>query len=217
MTKPRNQAVNRERLQGFTNGKSTVRSRLRQPLFGKGTHVIVEIRNYLAASHLFETQRGEWAAIVILDSQSSPTDFIESHTTAHLVLRFDDITTPKSGKTMVNSRSLQSALEFAADKEKLVVSCRAGQSRSAALAHAICFQNNGAAAANQLLNPQRHSPNRQVIETVATLMDDPTYLTTFEEWARQHAGVKLMDHIDEIEAEFDELEAKGARNLIATR
>ena len=178
--------------------------------------MIVQIRNYLAASHLLSTQPSSWAAIVIIDSQSKATDFVANHTTAHLLLRFDDITAPKSGKQMVDTRQLQLALDFAADQEQLIVSCRAGQSRSAAVAHAISFQNNGPDAANEILNPRRHNPNRHVIETVAPLLDDPTYLSTFEEWARAHAGVRLMDYIDEIEAEFDELEAQGARNLIVT-
>jgi predicted protein tyrosine phosphatase len=178
--------------------------------------MIIEIRNYLAASHLLNTEPSKWTAIVILDSQCNATDFVANHTTAHLLLRFDDITTPRYGKRMVDSRALQSALDFAADQEQLIVSCRAGQSRSAAVAHAICFQNNGATTANQILNPRRHYPNRHVIETVAPLLDDPTYLTTFDEWAREHANIKILDYFDEIKAEFDELEAQGARNLIVT-
>jgi len=176
----------------------------------------VEIRNYIAASHLLATQSGQWSAIVILDSQSTATDFIERHTVDHLLLRFDDITAPKQGRRMADVRSLQSALQFAAGREKLVVSCRAGQSRSAAVAHAISFQYNGADAASELLNPQRHSPNRHVVETMAPLLDDPLYLSAVEDWTRKNTGIKLTDYLDEIEAEFDALEAKGARNHIVT-
>jgi len=178
--------------------------------------VIVEIRNYLAASHLLETQSGEWAAIVILDSDSNATEFLQRHTVDHLLLQFDDITAPRHGRRMADVRSLQAALQFAEGRKKLVVSCRAGQSRSAAIAHAISFQYNGADAANQLLNPRRHSPNRHVVETMASLLDDPLYLSVFEDWTRQNAGIKLIDYLDEIEAEFDALEAVGARNLIVT-
>lgn len=89
-------------------------------------------------------------------------------------------------------------------------------SHAARPSHAISFQNNGADAANQLLNPQRHSPNRHVVKTMASLLDDPLYLSVFEDWTRQNAGIKLTDYLDEIEAEFDALEAVGAQNLIVT-
>ena len=176
--------------------------------------MIVQILNYLAASHLLASEPAQWSAIVILDSRGTATDFVAQTSVEHLILRFDDITTPSSGKQMADPRSLRAALDFAVGKDKLIVSCRAGQSRSAALAHAICFQNNGADAANQLLIPARHQPNRFIIEAVAELIDDPTYLSTFDAWSNQYGDIKLMDHIDEIEAEFDALEALGARNLI---
>lgn len=115
---------------------------------------------------------------------------------------------------MVDTNAVQSALQFAINKDKLIVSCRAGQSRSAALAYAISFQNNGLAAANSLLNPTRHKPNHSVIELASRFIDDPNFLSAFQRWADQHASIKLMDHLDEIEAEFDVLESLGARNLI---
>jgi len=176
--------------------------------------MIVEIRNYLAASYLLETEPQLWSAIVILDWQFTASDFVGQHTAEHLVLRFDDITTPRDGKHMVDEKSLQRAFDFASNKEQLIVSCRAGQSRSAALAFAICFQYNGPAAANQLLNPTRHKPNRRIIELASRFVDDPTFLSVFQRWEDQHARIRLMDYMDDIDAEFNLLKSQGARNLI---
>jgi hypothetical protein len=101
-------------------------------------------------------------------------------------------------------------------KDKVLVSCRAGQGRSAALAYLIACQDRTPAEAITLLDATRHSPNRLVVKIGATALGDLTILDRFDEWRRNNSRIRLSDHYDEIEAEFDELERQGARDLITT-
>jgi len=171
------------------------------------------IRNYLAGSFLLESESKVWDAIVILDSDCSPTDFVPQHACRHLILRFDDILIDAPNKRMATSRDIESALNFATGSERLMVCCRAGQSRSAAIAFLICHQQRGAAAAHQLLNPERHIPNSRIVALGTSFIDRPV-LQTFADWQAEHQHINLSDHYDDIEREFDALVARGARNLI---
>ena len=174
------------------------------------------IRNYLSGSFLLEQEPGAWDAIVVLDTGLSPTDFVAQHARQHLYLRFDDVVADVEGKRRATLEDVRSALDFAPQSENLMVCCRAGQSRSAALAFLICHQRLGADAARGLLDPERHIPNSLVVELGARLVDDPAVLQTFAEWQAANKHVRLFDYLDDIEREFDELERQGARNRITS-
>lgn len=173
----------------------------------------IVIRNYLAGSFLLERESKVWDAIIILDSDIAVTDFVLQHARRYLYLRFDDITFDTPNKRMATSADIQSALTFATGSERLMVCCRAGQSRSAAIAFLICHQQLGSLAAQQLLNPERHIPNSSIIERGARVVEDPV-LQTFADWQAEHQQINLSDHYGDIESEFDDLVARGARNQI---
>ena len=142
----------------------------------------IVIRNYLAASFLLESEPNAWDAIVILDSGMRHTGFVEEHAGRHVYLHFDDVNSPNAGKRPPMTDDIRTALEFAAGSENLLVSCRAGQSRSAATAFVICFDRLGPETAYRLLNPQRHVPNSMIVDLAARLIDDPLLLPTFRKW-----------------------------------
>ncbi len=96
------------------------------------------------------------------------------------------------------------------------MSCRAGRGRSVALAYVICCRQYGVAEALKLLDPTRHRPNRLVVRLGDSLLDSIGVLDSFDGWRRQHAGIPLSDHYDEMEKEFEALEAQGATNRICT-
>lgn len=174
----------------------------------------IVIRNYLAGSHLLESDAKRWDAIVILDSNLRASEFVENHSRNSLVLHFDDVTTPTNGKRPPTADQVESAIKFAADSDQLMVCCRAGQSRSAATAFSIAFQKLGSDAALGLLNPKRHSPNSLIIDLAATIIDDPMFGTVFHDWQTTNSHIKLTDYLDEIENEWGVLESNGARNRI---
>jgi predicted protein tyrosine phosphatase len=174
----------------------------------------IVIRNYLSGSFLLEREPNVWDAIVILDSGLSHTDFVAQFARQHLYLRLDDVNSDVYGKRTPMIGDIRLALDFAPNSQNLMVCCRAGQSRSAAMAFLICHHRLGADAARRLLNAERHVPNSLVIDLGAQLIDDPSVIQTFRAWRADHKQVRLSDYLDDIEHEFDELECQGARNRI---
>jgi predicted protein tyrosine phosphatase len=176
----------------------------------------IVIRNYLAGSFLLEQQPNAWDAIVILDSGLSHTPFVAEQARKHIYLRFDDIVNENRGKRAPTSNDVRTAIEFASGSDHLMVCCRAGQSRSAAIAFVIGCQRLGTEPACELLDPKRHTPNSLIINLGATLIDSPLMLQAFAKWQTENKDVKLLNYVDDIEREFDELERQGAQNRIVT-
>jgi predicted protein tyrosine phosphatase len=176
--------------------------------------VEIRIAGYLAASVLLEREPKQWHALVLLDSGKEPTNFVQRHALSHLYLRFDDVEEPRANKQPPTSAQIAQALAFARGKDKLLVTCRAGQGRSAATAYLICCQERGVTEAVKLLDPTRHRPNRLVVALGDALMDLPDVMDHFDEWRRRHAHIQLSDYYDQMEKEFEALEAQGASNRI---
>ena len=142
----------------------------------------IVIQNYLAASSLLEQEPHVWDAIVILDSGMMQTDFVATNARRHLYLRFDDVVAATTSRRPPTINDIRKALDFAANSENLLVSCRAGQSRSVATAFLIAFQQMGSEAALSLLNPKRYSPNSLIVRLGEQLVDDPMMLSMFNDW-----------------------------------
>ena len=173
------------------------------------------VRGYMAASFLLEREPKQWHALVMLDSDKKATDFVQNHAQSHLVLRFDDIEEPRENKHTPTTSQIVQALEFAKGKDKLLVSCRAGRGRSVALAYVIACREHGVAEAIKLLDPTRHRPNRLVIDLGDAILDTLGVRDAFDHWRQQHAHhIQLSDYYDEMEKEFEALEAQGAVNRI---
>ncbi|MBA4191247.1 MAG: hypothetical protein C0467_24970 [Planctomycetaceae bacterium] len=176
--------------------------------------VEIRIAGYVAASLILERDPAQWHALVMLDSDVQETDFVPTHTRSHLFVRFDDIEEPRERKHLPSKSLLRDALQFAHGKDKLLVSCRAGRGRSAAVAYTIACQQLGVDEAVKLLDPTRHRPNQLVVRLGSELLEDSTPLAEFERWRRDNANVRRSDFYDDMEREFDSLEAQGATNKI---
>lgn len=159
-----------------------------------------------------ESEPGVWDSIVILDSSLKNPSFVSGFSKQSLILQFDDIVEPTSNKVPPSSVLIRQAIEFGLASEKLMVCCRAGQSRSAATAFAIAFEKLGEKAALELLNPKRHSPNYRIVRIAADLIERPGLLNAYDDWGYNHGDIQLTDFLDEIELEYDELESAGGRN-----
>lgn len=175
----------------------------------------IVIGGYVAASHRLEREPKQWHVLVLLDSDKQATDFVKKHALSHLVLRFDDIEEPRPKMLAPMRSQIAQALDFARGKDKLLVSCRAGRGRSVALAYVICCQARGVDEALKLLDPTRHRPNRLVVSLGDTLLPPIGALDWFDDWCRRSAHIRLSDYYDEMEKEFEALEAQGATNRIS--
>ncbi|MSU80448.1 MAG: hypothetical protein EXS16_20465 [Gemmataceae bacterium] len=176
--------------------------------------VEIRIGSYVAASFLLEKEPDQWHALVVLDSSKEATEFVKAHARSYCYLRFDDVEQPRANKETPTKAMIEQGLQFAKDMDKLLVSCRAGQGRSVALAYVICCRERGVQEALRILNPTRHRPNRLVVTIGDALLEMPDVLDQFDEWRRRHSHIRLSDYYDEMEKEFDALEAQGASNRI---
>lgn len=174
----------------------------------------IRICSYLAASDLLEHEPDQWDVIVVLDSDKVVTDFVKTTSRSLLVLCFDDIVTPLTNKRLPTEYMLQQGLAFSEGKEKLLISCRAGQSRSTALAYLIDCQERGASEAIKLINPKRHIPNPLIVTSGGTLLDSYDVIRCFDDWRQRNSHIVLSDYYNEIEHEIDILESQGASNTI---
>lgn len=174
----------------------------------------IRIGSYVAASFLLEREPVQWHTLIVLDSGKHATDFVKAHACSYCCLWFDDVEQPRADKEMPTKAMIEQGLDFAKGKDKLLVSCRAGQGRSVAMAYLICCQEHGVQNALKLLNPTRHRPNRLVVSIGDTILQTPDVLDQFDEWRRRHAHIRLSDYYDEMEKELAALEAQGATNRI---
>lgn len=177
---------------------------------------IVEIRfaGYMAASWLLEQQPKKWHSLVLLDSGLRSTEFLQENSVSCCTIVMDDIEGPIQGKSMPSTTLVESALKFASGKPNLLVSCRAGQGRSAAMAYLISSLEHGVMEAISLLNPRRHRPNELIVALGDSLHKAAGILETFRRWRHENVHVRLSDFYEEMEREFDALESLGARNRI---
>lgn len=98
----------------------------------------------------------------------------------HLV--FDD-TDFDGEKTAPQQHHVETALEFANEREDLIVCCHAGISRSAALAYVIeCSRVVHPAMAVGIWNKQRHHPNRRVVHLGSVVLNDPNVDKYYTKW-----------------------------------
>ncbi|QDU74277.1 hypothetical protein Pan97_12840 [Bremerella volcania] len=175
----------------------------------------IRVASYLAASDLLRREAGLWDVIVVLGREAELNPLVAETTQRHLVLRFDDIEFPVQGQQHVTSTHIQQALAFAKNSENLLVTCRAGQSRSVALAFVLNCQHFGLLSATEMLNPRRHVPNQLLIHEAALWLDRPDMEDAFHAWRARNAHIVLSDYYDEISDEVDALEASGVVNQVS--
>lgn len=175
----------------------------------------LEIHNYLSCSHKLHTNSGHWDSLVILDSSLQESGFVKRHSANSLQLNFDDISKPQPQKIEPSIELISHAIVYGIQSEKLIVCCRAGQSRSAATAFAIAYEKMGKQFACSLLNPKRHSPNVRILQIADEIIDRPGILNAFDDWQAVNRNVRLADYLDEIESECSDLENLGVRDRIS--
>lgn len=174
----------------------------------------IKICSYLSGSFLLEKESNKWDSIVVVDPSMHHTNFAKQHSKRNLILKFDDVATCNTSKTPPNANDVLAAVNFSMASEYLLVCCRAGQSRSAAVALVIQFGLNGAKAFD-LLDPKRHCPNQLIVSLGADVIDRPDLISEFMNWKRVNRNLTPINFLDDIEREIDELERKGASNRIS--
>ena len=173
----------------------------------------IEFKGHLAASALLSDQSERWDGIFVIDSDMRAHPNLKNLTRRHLVLLFDDVERSTPGKISPTSAHVRQALEFSRESSRLLVSCRAGQSRSAALALLILASRNGVETAINFLDPSRHRPNRGLIRLGADLINEPFLPTALDRWL---CFINPSLNTADIGAEIKALKDSGTINLIST-
>lgn len=172
------------------------------------------IASYLNASHALLDRPKYWDTIAILDSNLKPAAGLAELAQRHLLLRFDDITHPEPDRHEVELSDIMEAADFSRNSEACLVTCRAGQSRSAALSFALAYHFNGANDAIQLLDATRHVPNVKVLEVASAALEHPGIIQSFTDWKKANCATRLADYYNRLESEADALLDMGITNQI---
>lgn len=80
---------------------------------------------------------------------------------------FDDVWLPKhelKGYKLATRKQIEKILEWAKDKEEIIVHCKVGKSRSSAVAYLIACMDNDPEQAITILQKGYHIPNEWIIE-----------------------------------------------------
>lgn len=77
---------------------------------------------------------------------------------------------------------VEKALDFAKGRDKLIVACQAGISRSSATAYVIQASEVGILEALKVLNPKIHSPNAAVIKHGSEILNEPDMVSLIQQW-----------------------------------
>lgn len=97
-------------------------------------------------------------------------------------LLFHDISIPRGDMIPATKEDVQKALDFAKGKEKILVTCQAGVSRSSAIAYLVAASEVGAKEAFSVLNPEVHMPNSLIVRHGAFILGDPDIMDMMDRW-----------------------------------
>jgi predicted protein tyrosine phosphatase len=118
--------------------------------------------------------KGEWDVISIRDPGDT-FDALDASNFNVLPLSFSDIWddfTVVGGAEMPQRDHVERALEFAKGKDRLLVHCNGGVSRSSAIAFLVACQEWDLNRALSILNFNLHWPNQRVIELGTEILSD---------------------------------------------
>jgi len=136
----------------------------------------------LAYKMLSESPK-QWDVVFINNPTEAPPHWLPELAKSYCHLQFDDINTEFKTLRTPKIEDVQKALQWAKEgKEDVLVSCHAGVSRSAAIAYVLAASEYLPEDAIGVLNPERHQPNRLIVEIGSKLLEDKKVWTEFVQW-----------------------------------
>jgi predicted protein tyrosine phosphatase len=96
-------------------------------------------------------------------------------------LLFNDVTILRNENYPPQIEDVQKALEFSKDKDRILISCQAGISRSSAIAYLVGVQKVGSVEAFRFLN-STHIPNSLIIKHGAHIFNDSKIIDLMNFW-----------------------------------
>ena len=142
------------------------------------------ILSHREATQVMESSPNEYD-IIFITSPKDKGDYAEKiHEFSREIceLLFDDTCVSHHGEIPPVESQIQEALDFAQGKSRLIVSCRAGISRSSGTAYVIKAAEVGPKEALGILAEGRHFPNDLVIEHGSKLLNNSEMCGIIGEW-----------------------------------
>jgi predicted protein tyrosine phosphatase len=95
---------------------------------------------------------------------------------------FHDIHRPTRGQKLPDLSSVKKALKWVEGRDKLLIACHAGISRSSALAYVLACTDRSPQEALELIDPDLHHPNERVVWLGSKVLNQPEVWETFVAW-----------------------------------
>lgn len=112
------------------------------------------------------------------------SDKIESLAKDCCTLLFNDVTILKENMFPPKVEHIQETLSFSKGREKILITCQAGISRSSAIAYLVAAQKLGISAAFECLNPAIHIPNKLIITHGSIVLNEPDMVELMSRWKK---------------------------------
>jgi predicted protein tyrosine phosphatase len=145
-----------------------------------GGHAVNTAQQFLA------DRPGEFHCLLITDFDYPFPEEIRGLVRDLMHLAFDDACFSTELHRLANAATVQQAITWAEGRDKLLIACHAGISRSAALAFLIACTDRPPDQALGLLDPGKHRPNDLVVMLGSKVLGNPRIWDTFLEWCRMH-------------------------------
>jgi predicted protein tyrosine phosphatase len=129
---------------------------------------------------------GEFHCLLITDFGYPFPDGIRERVGSVMHLAFDDACFRTGLHRLADRTTVQQALAWAERRDKLLIACHAGISRSAALAFLIACTDRPPEQALNLLDPEKHRPNDLVVMLGSNILGNRQIWDTFLGWCRRH-------------------------------
>jgi predicted protein tyrosine phosphatase len=111
-----------------------------------------------------------------------------------LHLQFDDIFADAVHLKAPTEEDIRKALEWAEGKDQILCVCKAGQSRSSAMAYLVAYHKTGRAKdAIQFLDMNIHTPNRLIVELGSKIFKDEEIKKVYFEYNRKQQELFCED------------------------
>ena len=154
----------------------------------------IRIASKLAAIDEIMRNRHKWHVLSIRDPEDkkAPIDVFKNLCKSILPLKFHDIRDEHEGAVdnhgnplvLPEVNDVKNALEWSIGKDRILVHCEAGISRSSAMAYLIACTRMSAKKATTILNFHLHWPNPRIVRIGSEVMNRADVLAVLEEWRK---------------------------------
>lgn len=153
---------------------------------------------------LIQERRNELDALVITNKETPFPVEVEKLVKGFLWLRFDDVLQSRGHYVAVEPKQIEEGLAWAKGRERIVIACHAGISRSSGMAVLIAMQEyNDLDKAFSILDLKKHWPNTLVIKLGAEILKRPDLWLYFVNWTNKRTIEEplppLSDYPQEVE------------------